>query len=165
MFPEENPDRKVRQRRKRRRRPQEIQHGMTAGPSKAAGTAGAGSMAAHDAANTDCGESVANDETDSEWEMVPVRSIEQFVQYLVDKDAARVRTTVLDAVPGRNTIVWYCPGLIGSERSCNEAASSVISLDARQGATEDVATADSPVDCPVQVTAASSRKRAVGEVL
>ena len=75
MFPEENPDRRVRQRKKRRRRPQE----------------------------SGC------DADDSDWEMVPVRSVEQFVQYLVDKDPTRVRTAVLDAVPGRNTIVWHCP--------------------------------------------------------
>ena len=94
--------------------------------------------------------------------MVPVRSIEQFIQYLVAKDPARVRTTVLDAVPGRNTIVWYCPGLNGSEGSCNKA---VVATDACPGATKDAVAADTPVVCPVKANAGSSRKRAVGEVL
>ena len=43
------------------------------------------------------------------WDWVAVRSIEQFVEYLVAKDPKRVRTAQLTSVPGRNTIVYYCP--------------------------------------------------------
>ena len=147
----------MRQRKKRRQQRQENHREQIANQSDTTGSTAAAISAGDE-----------EDGTDNDWEMVPVRSVEQFVQYLVDKDPTRVRTSVLDAVPGRNTIVWYCPVSHKSpdytearepERTCAQSAGGEnIRVD------DDVGTVDVPDYCVLQADGTSGRKRGVGEV-
>lgn len=174
VFPDENPERKVRQSKKRRRRPYENRRAETAdGKIASAEGTSTGRTGASDAASAGCVEATDEDGIDSDWEMVPVRSIEQFVQYLVAKDPTRVRTSVLDAVPGRNTIVWYCPGVVSHKASCDESAAEQKASSTAAGARDEKGQATTKVStvvgaldaCPIQTNATHARKRGVGDVL
>ena len=124
VFPEENPHRRVRRRKPPKGLPATAAAAARGSDALAKAVAGGGGEMALGAkregavgkgaeagAGAGAGAGAAPGDTQEEegWDWVAVRSIEQFVEYLVAKDPTRVRTAQLTSVPGRNTIVYYCP--------------------------------------------------------